>query len=170
MSFVVVTLSAANRAPTNGFNKISFFSCFYKIKIFIIFFKILRKQFILHTFAPPQIDQISQQQNFHDFWNRRSRARGVAKIIFGTPMLHGSRFFFDSHPAWECDFHILRHHPSENAFFFFMFFNTSLARSSTMIKNATFEPLIRRHVVNDAVKKSSQNLQLPLAIAFWNAI
>ena len=118
MTFVVVALSATNRAPTNGFNKISIFSFFYKIMIFIIICKMLRKQFILHTFAPPQIDQISQQQNVHHFWNRRSCARGVAKIIFGTPMLHGSRFFFDSHPAWECDFHTLRHLPSENVISF----------------------------------------------------
>ena len=130
--------------------------------------KFLRKQFILHTFAPPKIDQISQQQNFHDFWNRRSRARGVAKIIFGTPMLHGSRFFFDSHPAWECDFHTLRHLPSENAIF--SFFQHLPSEKVKNDKKATFEPLIRRHVVNDAVKKSSQNLQLPPAIAFWNAI
>ena len=80
--------------PLLVFNKISIFSCFYKIMILIITCIILRKQFILHTFALPKIDQISQQQNFHDFWNRRSRARGVAKINFRTPMLHGSRFFF----------------------------------------------------------------------------
>ena len=51
--------------------------------------------------------------------NKHSRSRGVAKINFSTLMLHGKHFFCDPHPAWEHDFCILRHLPSENAIFSF---------------------------------------------------
>ena len=56
--------------------------------------KILTGRPILATFLPPQNHQNQQQQNFGNFANQHSRSRGVAKIRFGTPMLHGKRFFF----------------------------------------------------------------------------
>ena len=91
--------------------------------------------------------------------NWRSRSRGVAKISFGIPMLHGSRFFFcDSHPAWECDFQTLRHLPSEK------------------LKNhedAPLEPPCRRHVAKDAIRKSLQNWRIKVAtllfVNFWDS-
>ena len=73
---------------------------------------------ILATFLPPQNHQNSQQQKFIHFSNEHSRSRGVEKITFGTPMLHGDHFFFDPHAAWECENQLLRHLPSENAIFF----------------------------------------------------
>ena len=74
---------------------------------------------ILATLLPPQNHKNQQQQNFGNFANQHSRSRGVAKISFGAPMLHGKRFFFASHAAaWERDFHNVRHLSSENATFF----------------------------------------------------
>ena len=90
------------------------------------------------------------------------------KSFLALPCCMGVVFFFDSHPAWECDFHTLRHLPSENAIFFI--FSTTPQRESQKWQKNAFEPLIRRHAVNDADKKSSQKVRLPPAIAFWNAI
>jgi len=73
---------------------------------------------ILATLLPPQNHQNQQQQKFNNFSNSHSRSRGVNKISFRTPMLHGNRFFFDSHAAWECEFQLLRHLCSENAIIF----------------------------------------------------
>ena len=83
---------------------------------------------ILHTFSPPQNHQNSQQPNFHVLPHRRSRTRGVAKVNFGTPMLHGAHFFFvvrtqrgsaiftldDTSPARMRFFSFFQHLPSEN--------------------------------------------------------
>ena len=58
---------------------------------------------ILATLLPPQNHQNPQQQKFIFFSDEHSRSRGVAKVNYELPMLHGSRFFFDSHAAWECE-------------------------------------------------------------------
>ena len=78
-------------------------------------------------------------------------------VFFLIPTQRGSAIFTfcDTSPARMRFFSFFQHLPSEKL---------------KNDKKATFEPLIRRHVVNDAVKKSVQNLQLPCAIAFWNAI
>ena len=70
---------------------------------------------ILATLLPPQNHQNQQQQKNIDLSDKHSRSRGVAKISFGTPMLHGKHFFCAPRAAWECDFSLLRHLPSENA-------------------------------------------------------
>ena len=97
---------------------ISFLHFIYNFQIFI---KNQESDWLPHFrhFSQPQNHKKSQQLNFHVLWNRRSRSRGVAKINFGTPMLHGKHSFCDPHPAWEHDFCILRHLPSEKAFFSF---------------------------------------------------
>ena len=69
-------------------------------------------------FHPPQIHQKSQQPKNTTLANKHFRSRGVAKIVFDVPMLHGTRFFFDCHAAWERDFSLLRHLPRENVIFF----------------------------------------------------
>ena len=56
--------------------------------------QILVGSFILTTFSPPPIHQNQQQQKIDRFSNSHSRPRGVEQISFGTPMLHGNRFFF----------------------------------------------------------------------------
>jgi len=48
---------------------------------------------ILATLLPPQNHQNQQQQKFNNFSNSHSRSRGVNKISFRTPLLHGNRFF-----------------------------------------------------------------------------
>ena len=45
----------------------------------------------------------------HHFQKWRSRARGVANIENGIPMLHGKRFFCDPRAAWECEFRFFQH-------------------------------------------------------------
>ena len=88
----------------------------------------------------PRIHQNLQQQKFHNFSKRRSRCRGVAKVENRIPMLHGSRFFFDSHARWGCDFLLLRHLPSENAIFHF--FDTSPAGSSKIMRMLFWNHLV----------------------------
>ena len=75
----------------------------------------------------PQIHQNPQQQKNHDLWKSRSRARGVAKTVFGSPMLHGKHFLFliamqrgnaicdfcNTSPARMRFFPLLPHVPSE---------------------------------------------------------
>ena len=75
----------------------------------------------------PQIHPNPQQQKNHDLWKSRSRARGVAKTVFGVPMLHGKhcclcfpcsvgvRFvIFATPPQREFYvFHVFPHVPSE---------------------------------------------------------
>ena len=56
--------------------------------------KNLTGSFILTTFSTPKIHQNPQQQKFVHFPNWHSRSRGVAKIKFDLPMLHGKHFFF----------------------------------------------------------------------------
>ena len=48
---------------------------------------------ILATVLPFQNHQNPQQQKFIHFSNEHSRSRGVEKITFGTPMLHGEHYF-----------------------------------------------------------------------------
>ena len=106
------------------------------------------------TFSPPQISQNLRQQKFCNFSNWHSRSRGVAKTIFGTPMLHGSHFFL-----------IPMQHGNANSYFF----NTSAARMRFVSfcrhvpseklrndENASFESLLRCHVAKHAERKSSQ--------------
>jgi len=60
-------------------------------------------------FVRPQIHQNQQQQKFHHLWHRPSHPRGVAKVRFGLPMLHGKRCVSASHAAWEGENSFLRH-------------------------------------------------------------
>ena len=76
----------------------------------------------------PQIHQNPQQQQKHDLWRSRSRAWGVAKTVFGLPMLHGKHYFFWSPcsvgmrfvtfatpPQRECDFFTFAARPQREA-------------------------------------------------------
>ena len=141
----------------------------YKIMIFIIICKMLRKQFILHTFA---FAKICNNKTFIMIYF-------LAKTAFSCERCRKNHFLH-SHAAWESFFFLI---PTQRGSAIFTLCDTSPARMrffsffqhlpSEKLKNdkkATFEPLIRRHAVNDADKKSSQKVQLPLAIAFWNAI
>ena len=72
---------------------------------------------------------------FHILWNRRSRSRGVAKINFGTPMLHGKHFFLWSAPSVGARFlHFAT--PPQREGDFFDFFDTSPARIKKINKIA----------------------------------
>jgi hypothetical protein len=109
--------------------------------------KILTGRPILATFLPPQNHQNQQQQNFGNFANQHSRSRGVAKIRFGTPMLHGKRFFV----CFSCSMGVRFLHfatPLEREGDFFHLFNTSPARITKMKKIA-----IRSHVVEASARK-----------------
>ena len=129
----------------------------------------LRKQFILHTFAPPKIDQISQQKNFSWFLESTFSCERCRK-----------NHFWHSHTTWESFFFSIPTQRGSTIFTpcdtsparmrFFSFFQHLPCEKLKNDKKAAFEPLIRRHVVNDAVERSSPNLHLPWAIAFWNAI
>ena len=48
---------------------------------------------ISHQNCDPKSTKIHNNQKNHDPWKSRSRARGVAKTVFGVPMLHGKHFF-----------------------------------------------------------------------------
>ena len=83
---------------------------------------------ILATLLPPQNHQNPQQQKFIFFSDEHSRSRGVAKITFRIPMLHGSPFLFcfpcsvgveltqfATAPQREGDFFIFLTHPQREA-------------------------------------------------------
>ena len=90
---------------------------------------------ILATFSPHPNHKNSQQHNFNVLWHRRSRSRGVAKINFGTPMLHGKHFFLWSAPSVGARFlHFAT--PPQREGDFFHFFDTSPARIKKMNKIA----------------------------------
>ena len=83
---------------------------------------------------------IIRKSTFHHFCDsRRGRiahmtkssilaAEVSQKSLFAFPCCMGSIIFFDSHAAWECEKHFLRHLPSENAIFFI--FSTPLRREA----------------------------------------
>ena len=85
----------------------------------------------------PQIHQNPQQQKNHDLWKSRSRARGVAKTVFGIPMLHGKHFFFWSPCSVGMRFVTLATPPLRECYFFH-FCRTSPARSSKIMKIASW--------------------------------
>ena len=85
----------------------------------------------------PQIHQNPQQQKTHDLWKSRSRARGVAKTVFGIPMLHGKHFFFWSPCSVGMRF-VTFATPPQRECDFFHFCRTSPARSSKIMKIASW--------------------------------
>ena len=110
----------------------------------------------------PQIHQNPQQQQTHDLWKSRSRARGVAKTVFGIPMLHGKHFFFliamqrgnaicdfcNTSPARMRFFSLLPHVPSEKL---------------ENHENRILESCCRRVGAKDAKSKSPPKSILPMA-------
>ena len=91
--FVVVTSFRRNLAPTNDFSNFSDFYIFYETHGFFIIFNFSYKRSARIELLPPQIYQNPQQPKFPHFPFRHSRARGVAKRIFGIPVLHGTQYF-----------------------------------------------------------------------------
>ena len=51
----------------------------------------LKSETLFHS---PEIHKTSQQQTNTTLANKHSRWRGVTKIVFDVPMLHGTRFFW----------------------------------------------------------------------------
>ena len=80
--------------------------------------------------------------------HRRSRTRGVAKVNFGTPMLHGAHFFLSSAPSVGVRFSHLTTPPQRECDFFH-FFNTSPARIKKINRIAS-----RSHGLDESERKA----------------
>ena len=116
---------------------------------------------ISHQNCYPKSTKIQNNKKNHDLWKSRSRARGVAKTVFGVPMLHGKHFFFDRHAAWECDLCLLRHLHSENAIFSFLPHVPSEKLENH--EHRILESCCGRVGAKDAKSKSPPKSILPLA-------
>ena len=96
---------------------------------------------ILHTFWPSQKHQNLHQSKIHRQRDQRSRTRGVAKIDFSIPALHGNHLFFWSAPCVGTRFSQLMTPPQREGDFFH-FFNTSPARSKKNNEIAFGSPIL----------------------------
>ena len=103
---------------------------------------------ILHTFWPSQKHQNLHQSKIHRQQDQRSRTRGVAKIDFSTPALHGNHFFFWSAPCVGTRFSQLMTPPQREGDFFH-FFNTSPARIKKINRIAS-----RSHGLDESERKA----------------
>ena len=72
---------------------------------------------ILAIFPLPQNHQNQQQQKMIMFQTIILALEVSQKLEIAFPCCMGVIVYFDSHAAWECDFSLLRHLPSENAIF-----------------------------------------------------
>ena len=102
---------------------------------------------IWDTFSPPKIHNKSQQPKNTTLTNKHSRSRGVAKIVFDVPMLHGIRFFFWLPCSVGTRFLTFATPPQRERHFFNVF-NTSPARSSKTQKTASWS-----HAVDVSARK-----------------
>ena len=131
--FVVVTSSRRNLAPTNGFNNIFNLDIFKQILYFVIMFNFCTTSPARMRIDLPKIHQNLQQQKFDQFSESHSRSRGVAKVTFRLPMLHGDRFLF----CFPCSMGMRKPTfatPPQRECDFFHFCHTSPARSSKLMK------------------------------------
>ena len=109
--------------------------------------KILTVSSFETRFHPPQIHKKSQQQKNTTLTNKHSRLRGVAKIVFDVPMLHGTRFFFWLPCSVGTRFLTFATPPTRERLFFH-FFHTSPAKSSKTTKTASWS-----HAVDVSARK-----------------
>ena len=79
--------------------------------------------------------------------NKHSRSRGVAKIVFDVPMLHGTRFFFWLPCSVGTRFLTFATPPTRERHFFHVF-HTSPAKSSKAPKTASWS-----HAVEASARK-----------------
>ena len=82
----------------------------------------------------------------------------LQKSISALPCCMGSIFFCDPHPAWEHDFCILRHLPSEKAIF--SFFRHLPSENQTNQQNRTSKLWFRRVGAEVAKSKSAANCHI----------
>ena len=130
---VVVTSSLQNIAPTNGFNNIFNFDNSRQIIYFCIIFNFSLKLPARMLLFRPRIHKNPQQQKFNNRSNLHSRSRGVAKVGFGLPMLHGKHFFL-CFPCSVGTSKTLFATPPQREGLFFHFSENFPARSSKIMR------------------------------------
>ena len=108
----------------------------------------------------PQIHKNPQQQKFNNRSNLHSRSRGVAKVSFGLPMLHGKHFFLCFPCSVGTSKTLFATPPQREGLFFSLFWKFPSEKLQNH-ENAVFEPLLRHHVANDANSKSLKIRRLP---------